>query len=324
MFAAQSQLEILDLRHFSSPALRPLLQEEAAKWERRLQWDYSRSIELLLEYIDSRSLTGYVAVQRGRVAGYTFGVCEAAKAVLGDVYAFSEGEQESNPVCDVLLQHLIETLQATPGIERIESQLLLFPEGALRTPLLGSGFRPSPRCFMVRDFDRQPDDCKPALPATSRMERWQPEAYLATASLIHEAYIGHMDSGINDQYQSITGAQRFLHNIVHFPGCGVFDARHSWLLRDRATGELQGVILCSRVRNNAAHITQLCLRSRLRNEGLGGALLGHCLSALRHDGLRSVSLTVTAANTAALRLYERHGFTTQQRFDAWVWHKARL
>src|SRR5579875_2827028 len=118
MLATSAQLEVLDLRHFSAAALRPLLEEEAAVWQRRLLWDYSRSIELLLGYVNSRSLTGYVALKQGRVAGYGFGVCEAAKAVLGDVYAFGEGERAANPVCEALLEHLIETLQATPGIAR--------------------------------------------------------------------------------------------------------------------------------------------------------------------------------------------------------------
>src|SRR5579875_3747407 len=152
MFAPARQLEVLDLRHFSAPALRPLLQEQVAVWERRLLWDYSRSVNLLLEYIDGRSLTGYVALKSGRVAGYSFGVCEASKAVLGDVYAFGEGERRDNPVCELLLEHLLETLQATPGVERIESQLLLFPDGALHGPFGSRGMQPYPRLFMVADL----------------------------------------------------------------------------------------------------------------------------------------------------------------------------
>src|SRR5579875_886738 len=146
MLATSAQLEVLDLRHFSAAALRPLLEEEAAVWQRRLLWEYSRSIELLLEYVNSRSLTGYVALRHGRVAGYAFGVCEAAKAVIGDLYAFGEGHPQKNPVCEVLLGHLIETLQATPGIARAESQLLLFPENALADVFTSAGFRPYPRC----------------------------------------------------------------------------------------------------------------------------------------------------------------------------------
>ena len=327
MLATQTQLEVLDLRHFSAPSLRPLLEEEAAKWGRRLLWDNSRSVELLLEYVDSRSLTGYVALRGGRVAGYAFGVCEAAKAVVGDVYAFGEGEQARNPVCEVLLEHLIETLQATPGIGRIESQLLLFPDGALRGAFAGQGFRAFPRCFMVREFgakvDAPSEKPRPALPSALRLEPWQAEAYLPAAALIQEAYRKHTDAEINDQYRTLAGAQRFLHNIVHFPGCGIFDPVNSWLLRDEETGEMEGMVLCSRVRGDAAHITQLCVRGRLRGRGLGAALLECCLQTLQRNGLRTVSLTVTEGNAGALHLYANEGFRVLHRFEAWVWDKGK-
>lgn len=320
MFATARQLEVLDLRHFSAPALRPLLQEQAGIWERRLLWDYSRSINLLLEYIDGRSLTGYVALKSGRVAGYSFGVCEASKAVLGDVYAFGEGERRENPVCELLLEHLLETLQATPGVDRIESQLLLFPDGALQEPFRSRGMRSFPRLFMACDLGTAPASKMDA--GNIQPERWRSEAYAAAAALIHEAYAGHTDSEINDQYQSLAGAKRFLHNIVHFPGCGVFDPGHSWVLRDEDTGQMQGIILCSRVKGDAAHITQLCVRPALRGKGLGKALLSHCLGELARRGMKTVSLTVTEGNRGARRLYEQHGFGTLHRFEAWVWSKG--
>lgn len=322
MFAPARQLEVLDLRHFSGAALRPLLQEQAGIWERRLLWDYSRSMNLLLEYIDGRSLTGYVALRAGRVAGYTFGVCEANKAVLGDVFAFGEGEQRQNPVCELLLDHLLETLQATPGIDRIESQLLLFPDRALNESFQMRGMRAFPRLFMVCDLASATPRQSANGIAGGQLERWQPEAYGPAAALIHEAYAGHTDSEINDQYQSLGGAKRFLHNIVHFPGCGVFDPAHSWVLRDPKDSEMQGIVLCSRVKGDAVHVTQLCVRPSLRGRGLGRALLGHCLAELAQHCIRVVSLTVTESNRGASKLYEQHGFRTLHRFEAWVWNKA--
>ena len=82
------QLEILDLRHFSAAQLRPLIEEEAVRWQRRLRWDYSSATTLLLEYLEGRILPGYVALYDARVVGYAFCVFEAEKAVIGDVYAF--------------------------------------------------------------------------------------------------------------------------------------------------------------------------------------------------------------------------------------------
>lgn len=335
MSVPDPQLEILDLRHFSGPALRPVLEEEAAVWERRLIWDYSRSIELLQEYLDNRSLTGYVAQRAGRVVGYTFGVCEASKAVLGDVYAFGEGGGLRNPVCATLLVHMLETMQATPGIDRIESQLLLFPDGALATQFRAHGMHAFPRHYMVCDLENARAQGQlpsrgtapaaatdPPPPADGlRLERWQPGFYDSVAALIYEAYAGHPDGEINDQYRSVSGAKRFLHNIVHFPGCGVFDPAGSWVLRDLQTGVLHGVILCSRVQAQAVHITQLCISPSERGRGLGHRLLARCLAELARSGTRTVSLTVTESNTNARRLYERHGFKTLHRFEAWVWNK---
>ncbi len=80
-------LEILDLRHFSGSHLRPLLESEGEVWRGRLHWDYGTSAKLLLQYLDSRMLPGYAALENGRVTGYTFCVYEETKAVIGDVFA---------------------------------------------------------------------------------------------------------------------------------------------------------------------------------------------------------------------------------------------
>ncbi len=319
-----SQLEVLDLRHFSAAQLQPLLLEEADRWQRRLFWDYTGSTSVLLKYLDSRVLPGFVALRRGKVAGYAFAVFEAAKAVLGDVYAFGEGDGPSNPVCETLLVHLLEMLQSAPGVDRIESQLLMFSSGALGQPFAARSFIPFPRLFMVAGVP-SPDTRQPAfsLPAGITLEPWQPALYEPAAELIHLAYVGHVDSGINDQYRSIHGAQRFLHNIVRFPGCGIFDPQSSWALRHTHTRELLAILLCSRVRQDSAHVTQLCVSPALRGLGLGPALLDHCIDGLQAAGVKSLSLTVTESNDGARRLYEQHGFRTVHRFDAMVWDQTQ-
>jgi GNAT superfamily N-acetyltransferase len=316
-----SQLEVLDLRHFSAAQLQPLLLDEADRWQRRLFWDYSGSTSVLLKYLDSRVLPGFVALRRGRIAGYAFAVFEAAKAVLGDVYAFGEGEGPQNPVCDTLLTHLLEMLQAAPGVDRIESQLLMFPAGALSQPFAERGFLACPRLFMVANLlSPAPVFSTPSpLPADIILEPWQPDLYDSAAALIHLAYLGHVDSGINDQYRSVHGAQRFLHNIIRFPGCGIFDPESSWILRNSHSRDLLGLILCSRVRQDSAHITQLCIDPALRGLGLGPALLRHSIAGLARHGVTSLSLTVTESNQPARKLYEQQGFKTLHRFEAMVW-----
>ena len=39
-----SEIEVLDLRHFSARQLRPLLEREAGLWQDRLRWDYRLSL----------------------------------------------------------------------------------------------------------------------------------------------------------------------------------------------------------------------------------------------------------------------------------------
>jgi GNAT superfamily N-acetyltransferase len=317
------QLEILDLRHFSAAQLKPLLRDEADRWRRRLLWDYSRASTMLLEYLDSRILPGYVALRAGNLSGYAFCVFEGAKAVIGDVYAIGETESTTNPVCETLLHHLLELLQNTPGIDRVESQLLMFPAGALDEPFRARGFRPFPRLFMMCDLNALNEQTLSPLSLPSgislTLQSWQPEFYESAAALIHRCYSGHMDAAINDQYRTLQGAQRFLHNIIRFPGCGVFDPENSWVLRHPRSLAIEAVLLCSRVRTDINHITQLCVGPHLRGHGLGQVLLTQCAAESRKRAIRNLTLTVTEANAAALHLYERNNFSTLHRFEAMVW-----
>src|ERR1700678_2999028 len=153
------QIEILDLRHFNARQLRPLLDEEAVRWQQRLRWDYRSSTDLLLQYLDSRILPGFVALDRGRICGYTFCVYEGHKAVIGDLYTTAE-----NPaplaVSHTLARHLLETLEASPEIVRIEAQLLLFDSGVLR-PIFSNlnphspAFTVFPRLFLERTLPQR-------------------------------------------------------------------------------------------------------------------------------------------------------------------------
>src|SRR5581483_8999123 len=48
--APPGAMEILDLRHFSSSDLRPLMEDEVRAWSRLLSWDYTGSAEMILRY----------------------------------------------------------------------------------------------------------------------------------------------------------------------------------------------------------------------------------------------------------------------------------
>lgn len=314
-------MEILDLRHFTSADLRPLMDDETRAWSSLLSWDYTGSAEMILRYVDSKILPGYAAIDRGRIFGYAFFVYEGNKGVIGDLFVTSTNGNHASRRREVenqLLIHVIETLQQSPGIHRVEAQLLVHETGEVSRPFLQQGFQRHPRLFMVQPLT----GAMPSAPALSReieIRRWSEQDYQSAAAVITAAYRGHVDSEINDQYRTLSGALRFLNNIVRFPGCGVFDSESSFVVVHRETRNVIGVILCSRVRHDVGHVTQVCILPEYRSRRMGEALLAQTAAALRRRSFSSLSLTVTEANRRAVELYQRLGFETKRVFDAFVW-----
>lgn len=312
-------MEILDLRHFSSADLRPLLEEEIVLWGRLLSWDYAGSAEMILRYMDARILPGYAAIERGRVFGYSFFVYEQNKGVIGDLFVRDGGRTPNrHEVEERLLTHVIETLQQSPGVHRIEAQLLAHDTGEVARPFLAQGFSRHPRVFMTFDIGRHPQTT-PSMPPEFDIRPWSEQEYQPAAAVITAAYRGHVDADINDQYRSLAGSLRFLNNIVRFPGCGTFDVQGSFLVVHRQNRSLAGLILCSQVRPDVGHVTQVCILPEYRSAGLGVALLAATTRSLRERAFRSISLTVTQANDRAIALYKRIGFESNRIFDAFVW-----
>jgi ribosomal protein S18 acetylase RimI-like enzyme len=312
-------VEILDLRHFSSVDLRPLLDDEARTWASLLSWDYSGSAEMILRYVDAKILPGYAAIEHGRIFGYTFFVYEGSKGVVGDLYV-THGVRLPNPreVELRLLTHVIETLQQSPGIHRVEAQLLAHDAGSVARPFLDQGFQRHPRLFMVLELGKNGLEM-PATHPEVEIRRWSEADYQPAAAVITAAYRGHVDAEINDQYHTLAGSLRFLNNIVRCPGCGLFDSESSFAAFDRKAKNLIGLILCSRVRGDVGHVTQVCVLPEYRSRGIGESLLAATARSLRKRGFTALSLTVTEANSRAVTLYRRLHFETKRVFDAFVW-----
>jgi ribosomal protein S18 acetylase RimI-like enzyme len=329
-------LDIVDLRHFASADLRSLLEEEAREWVRQLDWDYHGSAEMILRYVDAKILPGYAAVDHGHVRGYAFFVYEGSKGVIGDLYV-DPGSRKNNhgeALQSELLTHVIETLQHSPGIHRVEAQLLMHETGAVARPFLQQGFRGYRRLFMVLPLGRRKlsgGTPKPGsglggngshdivLPPDVELRKWSEADFQGAASVITTAYRNHVDAEINDQYRSVSGSMRFLNNIVRFPGCGIFDGESSFVAISRHTRTVVGVILCSRVKDDVGHVTQVCVLPEHRGRQVGESLMAATMAELRRRHFASLSLTVTEANHRAVDLYKRLGFDVNRVFDAFVW-----
>ena len=106
---------------------------------------------------------------------------------------------------------------------------------------------------------------------------------------------------------------------MRFPGCGVFDANSSFIAVHKPTRSIAGLLLCSRVRDDVGHITQVCVLPEHRGKRIGESLIGLCTQELRSRNFSALSLTVTQANRGAVDLYRKLGFETRRKFDAFVW-----
>jgi ribosomal protein S18 acetylase RimI-like enzyme len=324
-------IEILDLRHFTAPVLRPLLDAECEIWKQRLHWDYRASARLLMQYLDSRMLPGYAALDAGKVIGYSFCVYEETKAVIGDVFAQWPSLAIAHALVDTgsahaieetLLRHIFELVLNSPQVDRIESQLLLHPSGTHERSFRDAGFHLFRRLFMVQKLDGRWNLPHVQLPRGLELRPWRDEDLSPAGRLISTAYSDHPDSLINDQYRSVNGSLRFLNNIVHYAGCGVFSAPVSHVVVDRASRELVALLLGSRVSPESGHITQVCVHPNFRRQGLARMLLSMAAFHFMRQGVAEISLTVTEANSQAIELYLAEGYTCEHIFDAAVWQRG--
>jgi ribosomal protein S18 acetylase RimI-like enzyme len=327
--ASGVSIEVLDLRHFAAPLLRTVLEAEGEVWKQRLHWDYRASAKLLMQYLDSHMLPGYVALEGGQVTGYVFCVYEETKAVIGDVFAMSVpngnshfGTDSPREVEATLLRHLFETLLNSPQLYRIESQLLLHPSGTHSGIFRQHGFSVYRRLFMVRGLDRGATEPHMEIPPELELRPWRDDDLNTAGRLIAEAYRDHSDSEINDQYCSVQGSMRFLHNIARYSGCGVFAPQVSHVVQERRTREPVALVLGSRVSPQSGHITQLCVHPSYRRRGLARMLLAVAADCFIKLGVGEISLTVTEANTDAIELYRTDGYEIVHTFDAAVWQRG--
>jgi len=309
-------MEILDLRQMRSRDLEALLDEEKRLWRDQLRWDYSGSSDLIRRFVDARALTGYAAIEQGRAVGYSFFVYEDHKGLIGNLFV-------SGPYCGPtegqLLTHVIETMQETPGIRRIEAQLMNFGAASLEPTFRREHFQTFRRQFMLLHLEEAGKLPPRALPEFE-LRPWHERYFEDAGALITRAYRDHVDTEINDQYSTMAGATRFLRNIINYPGCGTFYPPGSLLAFHQKTGLLCGLVLTSVVHHQVGHITQVCASPEFHGSGIGYELIRRSAEAFRAGGFDGVSLTVTSANHRAVRLYERMGFRTLKEFSAYVWN----
>jgi ribosomal protein S18 acetylase RimI-like enzyme len=308
-------MNIVDLRQTTVRQLEPLLEEESRHWRKELHWDYRGALELIKRFLEARALAGTVAFENGDAAGYSFYVMEDQKGLIGGLYVSAQFPQAA--IAQRLIEETLFSMRGIPQLERIEAQLMPF-SGPIDAPLQDQGFKLYTRQFMLLDLQ------KLGRPQTNsstgfRIDRWNDRYFESCSKLIYLSYANHVDGEINDQYRSVSGALRFLKNIILLPGCGQFLPSASFVLRQPGSDELVAAILTSEVSPGVGHTTQLCVMPGFQGHGLGRLLINKSSEALRALKFKELTLTVTSENRSAVQLYDRLGFHTIKSFTAGVW-----
>ncbi len=241
--------------------------------------------------------------------------------MLGDIFISSEVDDP--PAERALLVRTLETAAAFPGVHRVEGQLLGLSSEIGPELIFNRRIRVFPRWFMMHDqvqaFGSEREE-----PPRYAFSLWGDHYLAPAADLIETSYRNHDDSVINDQYREASGARRFLANTTRHTSCGPFLSSASWVAAQSGRAALSGVCLATQVDERVGHVTQICVAPTDRNQGVGRELLRRTLTSLKAHGCQAASLTVTASNAGALRLYDRLGFRPIQRFSAFVWESSPL
>ncbi len=324
--------QIIDIRRFEVSAFSELLDAESRAWNEDLYWDFKSSARVISTCLKEKRLSGYALVLDGIVRGYCFFFCDGEKGLVGDLFV-GPAPAGLDHVLE-LLEHVNETLLATPGLRRVEAQLPHYTFEDLENNFTSWNYTGYRRRFMalsLPEWRHQASSASgssdPTQRAAIRLDEFritpcEKKYAREAAELLFGAYHNHVDAAINDQYSSMAGATRLLDNILYYQGCGEFLGQVSKVAIHRMTHKLAGVLTVTAVRSDTAHIPQIAMARTLQGIGLGTALLESAFNDLVRAGYQRVSLTVTDANAGALRFYERLGFKTFRTFGAFVFNRT--
>jgi ribosomal protein S18 acetylase RimI-like enzyme len=312
--------EIVDIRLLTARELDPLLSDEMVDWREQLDWDFSKSAALVRKLAENQMLNGVALVDRGEVAGYGYTGLDEDKGVISDLYVRPRWRSGNAEV--MLFRVLLDALIDVPGLRRVESQLMLAGSASAKVFQRDGRVRVFERFLMELDVNTPLPPKRPETIERFHIDGWGDHSRDQVANVIALAHAGHIDSEINDHYRTVAGARRFLDNLVQFPGSATFYAPASYLALHMTTGSAAGMTLSSFIADDVAHIAEICVVPDARGAGLGYELLRQSVATLSDAGAKRVSLTVTAGNQEAIRLYDRCGFREMRRFYAYAWDTA--
>ena len=159
-------------------------------------------------------------------------------------------------------------------------------------------------------------DCDMSLaapPSPYRFVPWDSTLLNALAEAKYLSFRDEIDANVFPSLGQRDGCRRLMRDISRKPG---FVPTATWLaVHPREQGEMPeycGTVQGIRDKNGMGSIQNLGIIPGHRGCGLGTSLLFSALKGFQRAGLQRAFLEVTSHNDAAIRLYERLGFTTSK------------
>jgi ribosomal protein S18 acetylase RimI-like enzyme len=281
--------------------------------------------------MEEKRLSGFALVENDLAQAYCLYFREGSKGLIGTLFELPGNSRLGAAVS--LLGKAIDALVGFVDIRRIEAQLPHFSLDHLGPYFRSRAFQSYLRQFMafrlgISGPNRRAASFQTGLteqkesPGDFIFQPWERKHDREAAQLIYHVYQNHIDAAVNDQYCSIAGTTRLVESIVRHRGCGEYLPQASIVAIHRSTGKLAGILGLTAVRPGTAHIPQIAVATGYQGIGLGSAMLCTAFEKLIRSGFFEVSLTVTALNSGAVRLYDRTGFRTFREFGAFVWNRT--
>ncbi len=308
-------MEIQPLQVFKASQLELLLSEEKEAWARYLKWDYRPVLKILGRMLESLSLPGYVALVEENPAAYVYFWMQRDIGMLGGCFVLPA--YAGQKLEETLLAEALKSLEAHPGVHRIEAQFMSFEAWDAEAFFYRRRFHNYPRYFMLCEVLSETE-----LPVEGiQLRRWENDDLGSAAHLTMESYEHLVDLQISAHYQSESSCYEFLSNIILRPGCGNFLGEASFTAWDVKSRKMAGYVLSSMISAKNGHIPQIAVAPFFQGRGIGKILLSQALAALKKKEFQSVSLSVTAENRKAVQFYRKYHFEIIKPFNAFVWEK---
>jgi ribosomal protein S18 acetylase RimI-like enzyme len=311
---ANSGPQVVDLCTLAAAELDELWRHEVGAWRDRLLWDISAAAAAFRRIMGRGGVPGKAVRIEGRVVGFAYCTVVGHLGVIAGLVmppgwgAMAAGE--------VLLRETVDALRST-GVERIEAPLLSFDHPWLTAAFERLGFRTCWREFLRVALHDMPAPMPP--PAAVELAPWRGARLDEVAQILHAAYDGGIDAEIHQRYRTADGCRVVLDDVLNQGVCGSPVAEASALAYHRGRGV--GFVLTTEIAPGQGHVAQVAVLPAYQRQGIGRSLLDHTLARLAERQFDTLSLIVSQANNAALRLYHALGFHPVLTFPVFTWER---